>query len=93
MMTSASVWYNVFANWPAAIPRRGIVVSVLNESTAFKGFLHNDNVLLLERANPDAAGTRYVLISYDAIHAVKFTEPLKEAVLLSAGYVGKLSNQ
>jgi hypothetical protein len=92
-MTSASVWYNVFANWPVAIPRRGIVVSMLNESTAFKGFLHNDHVLLLERANPDAAGTRYILISYDAIHAVKFTEPLKESVLLSAGYVGKLSNQ
>jgi len=91
-MSSATVWREVFVNWPASIPRRGIVVTSLNESTPFKGFLHNDNVLLLERANPDAVGTRFILVSYDAIHAIKFTEPLKEATLLSAGYIGKLSN-
>jgi hypothetical protein len=91
MSNSASIWREVFVNWPASIPRRGLVVSSLNEVTPFKGFLHNENVLLLERTNPDPVGTRFVLLSYDAIHAVKFIDPLKETVFTSAGYVGKLS--
>jgi hypothetical protein len=91
MTPSAAIWRDVFVNWPASIPRRGILISTLNEPTPFKGFLHNDNVLLLERANPDPAGTRFVLFSYDGIHSIKFTDQLKESVLTSAGYVGKLS--
>ena len=91
-MTSGSIWRDVFVNWPAAIPRRGILQSTNNEATPFKGFLHNDSVLLLERSIPDSIGTRFVLISYDAIHAVKFTDPLKESVFTAAGYIGTLSN-
>jgi hypothetical protein len=91
MMNSTTIWREVFVNWPVSIPRRGIVVSTLNEATPFKGFLHNENILLLERSNPDPAGSRYVLLSYDDVHAVKFIDPLKEAVFTAAGYVGKLS--
>lgn len=90
-MNTLSIWREVFVNWPAAIPRRGIVVSSLNEATPFKGFLVKEDIVLLERTNPDPAGTRYVLISYDAIHAVKFIDMLKEPALTAAGYVGKLS--
>jgi hypothetical protein len=90
-MNPTPIWREVFENWPAAIPRRGIVVSSLNEITPFKGFLYHENVLLLERTNPDAAGTRFVLISYDAIHAVKFVDMLKESAFTAAGYTGKFS--
>jgi hypothetical protein len=90
-MSTNSVWRELFLNWPASLPRRGLVMSNLNEATPFKGFLTKDLVVLLERTNPDPMGTRFVLISYDAIHAVKFTEPLKESVFTASGFAGKLS--
>jgi hypothetical protein len=88
---SNSVWRDLFLNWPASLPKRGVVLSTLNESTPFKSFLTKDNIVLLERTNPDPLGTRFVLLSYDAIHAVKFTDSLKEAVFTAGGFTGKLS--
>jgi hypothetical protein len=89
--TASSVWRDVFRSWPSTIPRRGVVLSTLNEPTPFKSFLTKDDVVLLERTNPDPMGTRFVMIAYDAIHAVKFTEPLKESAFTAAGFAGKLS--
>jgi hypothetical protein len=88
-----SVWREFFLNWPVSLPRRGVVLSTLNEATPFKSFLTTDSVVLLERTNPDPLGTRFVMLSYDAIHAVKFTDPLKESVFTAAGFSGKLSPQ
>ena len=88
---SNEIWRDVFTNWPAAIPRRGIVVSTLNETIPFKSFFLKGDTLLLERMNPDALGARFVLIAFDAIHMLKLTEPFKESVLNAAGYIGQLS--
>jgi hypothetical protein len=64
---------------------------LLNETVPFKSFLLKGDTLLLERANPDASGARFIVITFDAIHMLKITEQLKESVLNSAGYVGQLS--
>jgi hypothetical protein len=93
MMTSGIVWKNTFNNWPAGIPRRGIVVSSLNEPMPFKGFLVKDDLLLLDRTNPDSLGARFILISFDAINTVKLIDPLKESLFTAAGFLGKLANQ
>jgi hypothetical protein len=85
------VWREVFMNWPAAIPRRGVVVSTLNEAIPFKSFLTKGETLLLERTNPDPIGTRFILLAYDAIHLLKLTDPLKESVLTAAGFSGQLA--
>jgi hypothetical protein len=90
-MTHHLPWREFFLNWPATIPRRGVVLSTLNEPTPFKSFLTKGDLLLLERTNPDAMGARFILISYDAIHMVKFTDPFKETVFTGAGFVGKLA--
>jgi hypothetical protein len=87
----ADTWRDVFANWPAAIPRRGVLVSTLNEPVPFKSFLTKGDTLLLERANPDSVGARFILLAYDAIHMLKLTDPLKESVLTAAGYAGQLA--
>ena len=92
-MTSQTTWKATFTNWPAGIPQRGILVNSLNESTPFKGFMIREDALLLERTNPDSLGARYVLLGFDTINAVKFTDPLKESVFTAAGFVGKLSQQ
>jgi len=92
-MTSQNTWKATFTNWPAGIPRRGILVNSLNESTPFKAFMVKEDTLLLERTNPDSLGARFVLLGFDTINAVKFIDPLKESVFTGAGFVGKLSQQ
>jgi hypothetical protein len=83
-----TVWRELFTKWPASIPKRGIVVSTLNELTPFKSFLIRGEILLLERTNPDAVGARFLLIGFDAIHAVKIIDPLKEEIFTAAGFLG-----
>jgi hypothetical protein len=90
-MVSDSTWQEFFCNWPASLPRRGVVLSTLNEPTPFKGFLTRESLVLLERTNPDPMGTRFVLLPYNEIHTVKFVDPLKESAFTSAGFIGKLS--
>jgi hypothetical protein len=89
--TAWQIWRDLFTKWPTGIPRRGVVMSTPNEVTPFKGFLLKGDMLLLERTNPDPLGTRYVLMSYEAIHMVKLIDPLTEAVLNTAGFTGQLS--
>jgi hypothetical protein len=84
-------WRKVFADWPASIPRRGVVVSTLNEAVPFKGFMTKADMLLLERTNPDPLGARFIVLTYDAIHMLKLTDPLKESVFTEAGYAGRLA--
>jgi hypothetical protein len=89
--SSADTWHDLFTNWPASIPRRGILVSTLNEPVSFKSFMTKGDVLLLERTNPDALGARFILLAYDAIHMLKLTDPFKESVLTAAGFTGQLA--
>jgi hypothetical protein len=86
--TVENPWRELFLKWPSSIPKRGVLVSTLNESTPFKSFLMKGEVLLLERTNPDAMGARFVIVTCDAIHMVKLTEPLKEDAFTSAGFTG-----
>src|SRR5262245_56864481 len=90
-MSSQTNWKDVFAKWPASLPRRGVLVSTLNEVTPFKSFLLKDDTLLLERTNPDPLGARYILMGFDAIHVLKLIDPLTESALSAAGFAGQLS--
>ena len=84
-------WRDAFTKWPTGISKRGIVISTLNEATPFKSFFVKDNMLLLERTNPDPLGGRFVMLEFSAIHMLKITDPLTEAAITGAGYVGQLS--
>lgn len=88
---AATMWREVFEKWPAGIPKRGVILSTLNEATPFKSFLLKGNLLMLERTNPDPIGTRFILTDFGAIHLVKFVDQLSEAALTSAGYAGQFS--
>jgi hypothetical protein len=92
-MNASDTWKAMFHNWPASLPRRGILVTSLNESTPFKGFMVKDDLVLLERNNPDSLGGRFALVGFDAISTVKFTDPLREAVFTTAGFTGKLAKE
>jgi hypothetical protein len=90
-MNAENVWKVTFNTWPAGIPRRGVLVNSLNEAMPFKSFLIKDDMLLLERTNPDPLGSRFILIGFESISSVRFIDPIKESLLNTAGFVGKLS--
>ena len=89
-MSNQTTWKATFQNWPAGIPKRGVMVNNLNEANPFKSYMLKDDLLLLERTNPDPLGSRYILMTFDTISSVKFIDPLKESIFTSAGFVGKL---
>jgi len=72
-MPTADAWKSLFENWPEAVSRQGMVVTSSNESIPFIDFLVSPGILLLERDKPDSNGTRKVMVSYEAISAVKLT--------------------
>ena len=90
-MTVEESWKQLFGNWPEAISRRGIVVTTLNETMPFKGFMIKPEMLLLERQNPDSLGARFIMLRYDAIAAVKLVDPLKAESFTPLGFTGRLS--
>jgi len=90
-LSAAEIWKNVFTKWPEGIARRGMLVNSLNETIPFKSFMVKDELLLLDRTNPDPAGTRFVLISFGEIRTLKYIDQLKESVLKADGFRGKLA--
>ena len=52
-MSPTDNWKSFFTNWPTDFPRSGIVISTLNETMPFRNFWLKEEMLLLERTNPD----------------------------------------
>lgn len=85
---SAATWRAWFANWPADLPRRGVLVTSLDEQIPFANFMASDSMLFVERRNPDTVGARYVLVAFDDVRAVKFTDVVATKTLAKAGFIG-----
>ncbi|KAA0137375.1 hypothetical protein [Gimesia chilikensis] len=78
-MQSAEGWRSILENWPEVIPKRGIIVTNYQESIPFQNFLLSTGVVLLERDKPDSLGARKVMLSYEAISAIKLTDTMELA--------------
>lgn len=85
-MAAAQQWESFFRNWPSSLPRSGVLVTSLNETMPFRTFWLKDSMVLVERQTPDAMGARFVLISFEEINIVKFTNPLTGAEIAEAGF-------
>lgn len=90
-MSHAHEWKALFTDWPAGIPCRGVVTNALNEQMPFKSFMVKGDMLFLERSNPDAMGGRFILLNFSGIDSVKLIDPVKEADMTAAGFVGKFA--
>ena len=55
----------------------------------FRNFWLKDDMLLLERTNPDAMGGRFLIMGFEVINSVKFISPLTEAAIAESGFVSK----
>ena len=91
-MSSSQNWKTFFTQWPSGIAQRGLIITSLNDSVPFKNFWLKDGLLLLERTNPDALGGRFVLLGFDVINTLKFTDPLRETIIEESGFVVTESN-
>jgi hypothetical protein len=89
-MNSVDGWRNLFENWPAAIPRSGLIVTTFGETMPFRDFLISGSILLIDRDVPDSLGTRKVMLAYESIAAVKFTSTLDLARFQVMGFQGSL---
>lgn len=85
-MTTGESWRAVFENWPASVPRRGLLITTFNESIPFIGYLVAPGILLLERDRPDSAGARKVMIAFDAVAALKITDVVELDTFRELGF-------
>jgi hypothetical protein len=86
MGTTTADWRELFAAWPADMPRRAVVVTAMNEQIPFSEFQMGEAFLLLERAMPDSLGARMVVVPYEQIVALKLTEVVQSKSLRSLGF-------
>lgn len=91
-MTTCPSWKSLFNDWPIDLPQRGALVTSLNETIPFRNFWLKEELLLLERTNPDVAGGRFLLLNLDEISLLKFTDPLNESTIAGAGFATVGSN-
>ena len=84
------VWRQFYLEWPDDIPKRGIVVNTEGEQHPFKGYMVKQDMLLLERTNPDPLGSRFILMTFESISAVKLIDSLQASVFEGVGFEGVL---
>jgi hypothetical protein len=92
-MEISQIWKSLFERWPQDLPRRGVVTTTLDEQIPFKGFMLTRETVLLERTNPDPLGTRFIVLPYPNMAAVKLVDVIKEKIFTSMGFEGKLSGK
>lgn len=85
-MNSGEHWRMLFENWPASVPRRGLVITAFGESVPFVNYLISGGIVLLERDKPDTMGARKVMLAYDAIAAIKITDVVELANFQALGF-------
>jgi len=84
---AADSWRQCFAQWPAEVERRGVLVTSFDEQIPFDSFAASPEMLLVERRAPDTMGARLVMISYHQIQALKIVDVVKMKVFQSLGFV------
>jgi hypothetical protein len=67
----------IFVQWPAAIPRQGTVVTAFGESVPFSDYMLTNELVLLIRSQPDAHGTRRIIMKLADIVAVRIVEAIE----------------
>ncbi len=85
-METAEAWRTLFEGWPDAIPQKGMLVAKFEETIPFVGFLVSGGMVIVERDKPDTYGARKVIVAYEAISAVKLSDPSELARFQVMGF-------
>lgn len=76
----------LFAEWPAAIERKGTVVTSWGDSVPFVDYMLNGDLLLLIRSQPDAHGTRRLILRVDDVQGIRIVEALDPMKFQAMGF-------
>lgn len=76
----------LFAEWPAAIERKGTVITSWGDSVPFVDYMVNGEMLLLIRSQPDAHGTRRLIMRIDDVQGVRILEALDPLKFQAMGF-------
>jgi len=83
---SVNYWKDFFRAWPSGVDRRGVLVASFGEQIPFDSFMPGDRLLIIDRSVPDTIGARKIVIPYENIVAVKFTDVFKNKVFIPLGF-------
>jgi hypothetical protein len=83
---TVAFWRDLFLGWPQERPRRGIIVTAWQETMSFDSYLVSDEVLFLNRPQPDGLGARKIMLPFRQIAAVKFTDVFELDAFASVGF-------
>lgn len=81
-----NVFCRVFEGWPGGLPRRGVVVTTLNEQIPFSDFRVAEDAVYVVRTTPDAIGSRSVILAWESIAALKFVDEVRPKVMAELGF-------
>jgi hypothetical protein len=76
----------LLAEWPASIPRQGLMVTSFGETLPFVGYMLQGDLVLVERKTPDAQGGRRVIVPLAAILAIKIVDAIDMARFTAMGF-------
>ena len=76
----------ILAQWPAAIPRRGSIVTSFGDTIPFEDYMLTRDLVLLIRAQPDAHGTRRVIMKVEDILAIRFADAIEAERFTAMGF-------
>lgn len=83
---AAATWRACFEAWPAGIPQRGVLVTTFDEQIPFGSFMVADDLLFIERRNPDTLGTRSVILPFTSVAALKIVDPIESRHFRALGF-------
>ena len=75
-----------FPEWPAAIDRKGTVITSWGDSVPFIDYMVNGELLLLIRSQPDAHGTRRLILNINDVQGIRITEALDPVKFQAMGF-------
>lgn len=70
-----------------------MIVTTLNEQVPFKSFMLTNDMLVVDRTNPDPSGTRFVILGFESIAMVKLLDAVQDSVFSEIGFQGKMSGR
>ncbi len=83
---AGQAWKQLFRGWPAGVPTRGVVVTILGEQIPFEAFQLTEAMMLFDRPTPDTVGARRIFLPFANIAAIKITEVTQEKAFQPLGF-------
>jgi len=76
----------IFTSWPAAIPKKATVVTTMGDNVPFDDFMLTKDLVLLIRPQPDAQGTRRVIMKLSNIASIRIADAIDPERFTAMGF-------